>query len=791
MNIPSFYLQSLSVYKVFGQRVWFLITPLLLLVSFYFQSYFLAGFLLLLLSFHFFARFKSTPQLQESLSEVDFSRLYLAFEPSSLLALAKVKTTRELYEKIYDLREAKFIAIRLGLPQTLYSDLFLKSQELNESYYKTVFDLAIKLSDPYLHAGHLLAALILWAREMQIVLRAFDLKPEDIENVAYWQSRILKEENLLKTAWQRARIHSGGGLALEWATSATYILDQLSYDLSRPFEEGRFRIHLYGRSREIERLEEVLAKSSGANAVLVGEEGVGKRTIILGLAQKIAQHKTLPSLEYKRIRELNISALLAGASGSREVEARLIQVFNETAKAGNLILFIDNIVSLFADSNKEFALGKINASEILIPYLKHSALHIVGTATPADYRLIENNALVRGLLQKVEVERPSLKDTLLILEETCFYIESKHRLAISYKALVRVVELADRYIHDIPLPESAITLLEEAAIEASAQGITFLTAKMVEDVLEKKTKVKVGTAVGEERAKLLNLESYLHQRIVGQDEAIRAVANAMRRARAGLERGNKPIGSFLFVGPTGVGKTETAKALAEFYFGSEEAMVRLDMSEYQTPEGVARLIGSESTPGLLTEAVRNKPFTLLLLDEFEKCYPNIRDLFLQVLDDGRLTDYQGRLIDFRNTIIIATSNAGAEKIREAILANKSFLELKKEIIDLLLSTKAFKPELLNRFDEVILFLPLTLEEVKEVVRLMLKKLEDSLRDRAITLKLTEPAVEKLTREGYDPTMGARNLERLLKAKVEDLLARKILAGELSKGSTLIIDEDII
>jgi len=220
-------------------------------------------------------------------------------------------------------------------------------------------------------------------------------------------------------------------------------------------------------------------------------------------------------------------------------------------------------------------------------------------------------------------------------------------------------------------------------------------------------------------------------------------------------------------------------------------MVRLDMSEYQTPEGVARLIGSESRPGLLTEAVRNKPFTLLLLDEFEKCYPSIRDLFLQVLDDGRLTDYQGRLIDFRNTIIIATSNAGAEKIREAILANKSFLELKKEIIDLLLSTKAFKPELLNRFDEVILFLPLTLEEVKEVVRLMLKKLEDSLRDREITLKLTEPTVEKLAREGYDPTMGARNLERLLKAKVEDLLARKILAGELSKGSTLIIDEDMV
>lgn len=780
MEVPAKVYRHANWSHILGNNLIILSVFLALGAALIFGIYILAGFLLPLASFLIFVQATKDIASREGTGNLN---------PDAALIWQEVKTTQDLFLAAYNNNGGLFVAARLAIPKTIYRDYNLQSQPLSDGYLLKARELAAEIGEAEIYASHLFGALLLLAPELKSIMFDRELEDKDILNVVYWESRERNVHLKEKQAWRTVSVKKGGGVGADWAAGATYNLQQYSHDLSLLFANGKVDVKLFGRSDEISELERALSRSSGANAILVGEEGIGKRTIVLGLAERMVSGKVAVALQYKKVIELNITSAIAGASNPREVEARLIKLLNEATRAGNVVLFIDNIAALLGQAGGENTAGVIDASEVLIPYFKNSSLQVVGTATNEGFRQIENHPALSGLFEKIDVKEPSAGDCAKIVEEVAPQIESKNRVIITYKAIIKTIELADKYIHDVPFPEKAIDLLDMAAVYvATSKAGGLVTVKDVEVVAEQKTHIKVGVASADEKNILLNMEAELHKRVIGQEEAIKAVSDALRRARSGIDRGSKPIGSFLFLGPTGVGKTETAKAMAAVYFGAETAMIRFDMSEYQEQNSIEKLIGNPGQDGLLTEAVRMQPFALLLLDELEKSHAQVRDIFLQILDDGRLTDGKGRTVDFKNTIVIATSNAGAELIRQALLKNLPAETLKKDLLDYLQRENIFRPEFLNRFDGVISFLPLTMEQVMQVIDLMIVKLEQDMAEKDIKLTLTSAAKQKLAHLGYDPVMGARPLRRVLQEKVENYLAKAMLSGEIQRGSTVWLDE---
>jgi len=428
---------------------------------------------------------------------------------------------------------------------------------------------------------------------------------------------------------------------------------------------------------------------------------------------------------------LNIDAALAGATSLGETEERLVLALNEAVRAGNIILFVDNIDHLF--EQREAKPGALDLSALLLPYLQRSDFQLIGTTTYDGYhRWIESNPNLANVFERVEIKEPTPQQTLKIIEETALHFEARYKILILYQALKEIITLSDRYLGDRRFPEKAIDLLDEVcAFVAESKKKSLLTEEDVAELITQKIHVPVKEAEVEEKEKLLNLEARLHQRLVNQEEAVKEIAESLRRARTGLTPENRPIGSFLFLGPTGVGKTELAKTVAEVYFGKEERMIRLDMSEFQTKESLGRLIGNPAEPrGVLTEAVRRAPFSLLLLDEIEKSHPDILNVFLQVMDDGRLTDWQGRTINFTNLIIIGTSNAGTDYIQKELALGKRIEEIRETLVKEKISNY-FRPEFLNRFDAIVVFKPLGKKEIKEITKLLLKKLSAQLEQKGV------------------------------------------------------------
>ncbi len=621
------------------------------------------------------------------------------------------------------------------------------------------------------------------------ILFEVEVGPEDFENIIYFIEQYHLRVETERRFWEPANFKMTGGIAKDWASGWTVELQRYSRDITEQFSAGG-HIEIYGHQKETAELERALARSSGANAILVGDPGVGKSTIVLGLAEKVRSGRVGRALARKHIFELDVGAILAGASNPGEVDARLIKILNEAARAGNVIVYVSDIHTLIGGQGGS-QVGTIDASEAFLPYLRASSFQLIGSTTYEDYhRAIEQNRAIESLFEKIEVVPPSTLDSIRILEDVALHLESKHQVFIVYQAIKAAVELAERYIHDKPLPEKAIGLLDEAAVETAGRGEKVLLKGHVEQVVESRTDVPVSKAKEQEQTLLLNLEEIMHRRVINQTEAIKVVADAMRRVRAGLNRGKRPVGSFLFLGPTGVGKTETAKALAAAYFQSEKKMIRFDMSEYQSADSINRLIGSpndpRSTGGLLTQAIREDPFSLILLDELEKANSAVFNLLLQVLDEGRLTDNTGRTADFTNSIIIATSNAGSEYIRQAIESGKTPADLKTDLVDYLLREAIFRPEFLNRFDAVVAFESLSLENIKKVAEIQLKEVAELVRKQDIGLEIEPAAVEILAKVGLDPVMGARPLRRAIQDRVENLIAKKLLDGSLKRGETLLI-----
>ena len=639
--------------------------------------------------------------------------------------------------------------------------------------------------------------------------------------------------------------------------SGSAVLDQFGRNLTQLARERKLD-PVIGREREIERVMQVLSRRTKNNPVLIGEPGVGKTAIVEGLSQKIVSGDVPETIKGKQLYTLDLGALVAGSRYRGDFEERLKKVLKEIRTRGDIILFIDELHTLVGAGAAE---GAIDAASILKPMLARGELQTVGATTLDEYRKhLEKDAALERRFQPIKVEEPSLPHTIEILKGLRDRYESHHGVTITDQAVVAAANMADRYIADRYLPDKAIDLIDEAgsrlrirrmatppdykaieddiarvrhdkehAIEKQnfeaakkyrekeeellqrkaakeqewrAEGVDLFDVvdeEVIAEVLANWTGIPVYKLTEEETAKLLRMEEELHKRVIGQDDALKAVSQAIRRTRAGLKDPKRPSGSFIFLGPSGVGKTETAKTLAEFLFGDEDALIQLDMSEYMEKHTVSRLVGSPpgyvgyEEGGQLTEAVRRKPFSVVLFDEVEKAHPDVFNTLLQILEDGRLTDSQGRSVDFKNTVIIMTSNLGTADLRKAQVGFQktseavTYEKMKAKVNDALKAH--FRPEFLNRIDDVIVFHELTKDEVTEIIDLMIKRVRTQLEAQGLGIELTQAAKYLVVEKGYDPTLGARPLRRALQRLVEDPLSERILWKEFRAGETVIADAE--
>lgn len=723
---------------------------------------------------------------------------------------------------------------------------------------KKVLELALRealsLGHNYIGTEHILLGL---ARETEgVAARILADMEVDADRVRQEVMRVLSGPT---------KRHARGGGAAEASAEgkdrkASKVLDQFGRNLTRYAEEGKLD-PVIGRETEIERVMQILSRRTKNNPVLVGEPGVGKTAVVEGLAQRISKNDVPGLLKDKQIYTLDLGALVAGSKYRGEFEERLKKVMKEISERGDIILFIDEIHNLVGAGAAE---GAIDAASILKPALARGEIQTIGATTMDEYRKhLAKDAALERRFQQILVKEPTVEETKKILAGLRERYEAHHHVRITDEALEAAAYLADRYISDRFLPDKAVDLVDEAASRKRIQNMCASPdLKEVEDAIlevrrEKETAIEVQDfekaaslrdrerklvnqrheledkwqesegaveiSIGEEEIgevtamwtgipvtklteaethRLLRMEESLHKRVVGQEEAVRSVSRAIRRSRAGLKDPHRPAGSFIFLGPSGVGKTELARTLAEFLFGEESALIQVDMSEFMEKHAVSRLVGSPpgyvgyEEGGQLTESVRRRPYSVVLLDEIEKAHPDVFNILLQILEDGRLTDAQGRTVDFRNAIIIMTSNIGADIISKGQVlgfgetvaeGGLEYDEMKSRVTGEL--KKVFRPEFLNRVDEVIVFRKLTREEITGIVELMMARVEDQLKDREIGLALTPQAKALLADVGYDPTMGARPLRRAIQSLVEDLLAEEVLSGRFPAGSTVLLERE--
>jgi ATP-dependent Clp protease ATP-binding subunit ClpC len=628
-------------------------------------------------------------------------------------------------------------------------------------------------------------------------------------------------------------------------SSKTPALDQFGRDLTEQAREGKLD-PVIGRADEIEQTIEILSRRTKNNPALIGDPGVGKTAIVEGIAQRIVNDEVPETLAERRVVQLDLAGMVAGSKYRGEFEERLKKVIDEiTENEGNIILFVDELHTLVGAGAAE---GAMDAGNMLKPALARGELHVIGATTLDEYRKdVEGDPALERRFQPVLVREPTVDETIEILHGLKDRYEAFHRVRISEEAIIASAELSDRYIRDRFLPDKAIDLIDQAGArvrlrtktkddetrsleedlrrlarerdQATAaedygragslrdemdgrqgeleerrhgrQRAPEVTAEDIAQIVSRSTGIPISQLTAEERERLLRLEQQLHERIVGQEEAVEAVAEAIRRSRAGLGDPNRPVGSFLFLGPTGVGKTELARALAEVMFGDENLMLRFDMSEFQERHTVSRLVGAPpgyvgyEEAGQLTEQVRRRPYSVLLFDEIEKAHPDVFNILLQILDDGRLTDAQGRTVDFKHSVVIMTSNLGADRIQQFAREGGDFDQLKDELMQVL--RQSFRPEFINRIDEIIVFRALDDRQLAQITRLLLDKLARRLRAQHIEVEFTDSAVELLAHEGFDPEFGARPLRRTIQRLVENELSRMVLSGAVNEGDRITVD----
>lgn len=603
---------------------------------------------------------------------------------------------------------------------------------------------------------------------------ANNITEEDIRYITEWYKDHQREMDLRTKFWTKEFLDRIPPIGMSWASGYTPILDNFSHNEKSELIDldEHFFFSLY--KKEIELAEHILAQSGRNNVLVVGEEGVGKRFILKGLERLIETGRALPALSFKRFIWLDAEALLSGIENGGELRKRLEEVFQEALRAGNIVLGIERFHSLLDPLLPEIP-------DILIPFLQSEYSQVIATTTPQFLASRVQRQDLASQFGKITLQEPTIEQTALTLQEFVWHLEQKEKMFIPYQSMKKIVELADRFSVDIPRPQKDIDFLQEALSFAKGKGKPQLEVPDILEVFSQRTGIPLGVVGEEEKEKLLHLEDLLHQRLVDQKEAVQAISRSLKRARVSVRETRRPIGSFLFLGPTGVGKTTAAKVLAQLYFGQEEAMVRFDMSEYQQLQDIERLID------LMAQEVRQKPYSLLLVDEIEKSHEKILHLFLQILDEGILTDTKGIKVDFRNLIIIATSNAGSEFIRNNI-SRVGTKEFEQDLLNGLQEKGIFTPEFLNRFDSVVTFKPLEPKELEQIALLLLNDLADRVKkEHNIDLVLTPELQTFLATKGFDPQYGARPMRRVLQDAIETTIANKILTGEIKRGQSLTLN----
>jgi ATP-dependent Clp protease ATP-binding subunit ClpC len=689
--------------------------------------------------------------------------------PANILARLKAPLTpQSLWNVLATEPTAQFMTNHLLLHPPSVAGQISSEEQAMSGVWQQAAALASAANEQELHGGILATAIILQTPGLMATLTASKMGKEDIMEVLAWTQRELALSRRPKPYF--------GGLGRDWATGFTPVLEQFSQNISHGIETAGGLIPHRAHADLLDGISHNL--SQGSAVALVGYDGTGKTALVDGLAQHLLEGN-VPNLRYYQVVSLNASMILSHQGA--QLEQLILRLFGEAVSAGNIILFLDDAHLFFGSG-----VGAFDMSQVLQPVLKNHNLKLIAAFTPGDWQDLRNlHGSLAESFTPITVNEPSGELVMEVVEDIAVGLEHQQRLLISYEAVREAYRLSGQYMQEQSYPGKAIQLLEQAFPYASHQVVT---AASVQQAVEKTRGVRVSAAAAPEVDMLLHLEDRIHERMINQTRAVGVVASALRRGRAGVSNPKRPVGSFLFLGPTGVGKTELARSLAAVYFGDENQMIRLDMSEYQQASDVTRLLATGgSQEQSLIASIRQQPFTVVLFDEIEKAHPNILNLFLQMLDEGQLTDEQGRPASFKSSIIIATSNAGAVDITQQVKTTGNLEAFERPLVDKLIREGQFKPELVNRFDEVVLFRPLTEEELAQVANVMLREVNRTLATQHITVQLTDAALKQIVHAGYDPEFGARPMRRIIQKTVENAVAVKILQGQAQPGSTITLD----
>lgn len=679
---------------------------------------------------------------------------------------------KQLVNLLFKTNGGKFLAVRLGV-MPLLDHASDEIKDINLIWQKAL-EIRQKLGYPHISSAVVVVGVLRAMPGSDNYLASMKMSEQDLFNVVKWYEQLLAK---IHSGQQK---HSGGGLGRDWSFGYTPFLDRYASNISsHVLLSGDMDSDLPSRQAAISQIIHNLSQGARRNAALVGGLGSGKTTLVVDIAKKLMSgDKDVPeSLRFRQIFALDPSTLISRASGRGELEALMQHLMFEAFHAKSVILFLDDAQLFFEEGT-----GSVDLNNVLLPVLEAGSLKIILAMDEQRWlRISQSNPALAQAFNRVAITPTDEAETMLAMEDQVPLLEHQSNVVYSYQSLVAAYRLSNRFLADQVMPGKALKLLEAAAGFADQ---SYVTEQSVEQAIEKTQGVKVGTAnTGQERQTLLNLEQLIHHRMVNQTRAVQVVSDALRRARAGVRNPSRPIGTFLFLGPTGVGKTELARSVAAVFFGGENQMVRVDLNEYSGADDVKRLIADAAQDqNSLTAQIARNPFSVVLLDEIEKAHPNVLNTLLQMLDEGILRDINNRQVSFRDAVIIATSNAGADRIRQHIDAGEKLEQFEQQFVNELISSNIFRPEFLNRFDETVLFRPLTPDELLQVVDLILNSVNKNLAPQKISVNVDQDAKQLLVQAGYDPRLGARPMRRVVQRVVENIVANQMLSGTALPGS---------
>ena len=687
-------------------------------------------------------------------------------------------TPKDIAEVVGRTRAGQFLAVRLGITPNFLSNIASEDRAMTDDIWRSAVKIWRETDSPKITGAVVAAAIIEQFPAYDALLANMRIELNDVKECIRWYERI---KDLIEQFKQKPL--RTGGIARDWSFGFTPLLSRFAQNLSQQVSGGRTMSQLEAHQSTVDQMIRTFSSGGRQNITLVGQDGSGKRTVVAAFAEMLIDgHTEVPSqLLYQQVFMLDASSLISTASGRGELEGLVTQIMNEAYLSKNVILYLDNAQLFF-----EEGVGSVDLSNVLLPVIEAGNLRMILSMDEQRFlQISQRNTQLVHALNTIAIQPATRDETMRIMRDQLLNFEARHNVVYMYQALVEAYRIGERYVQDLAMPGRALKVLESAANYANGGLVTQQT---IDEAVEKTMGIKIATANNDdERAMLLNLEELIHQRMINQTRAVAVVSDAIRRARAGVRNLDRPIGTFLFLGPTGVGKTELSKALADVYFGGEGSLIRLDLNEFVRPEDVGRLIADGANDPLsLTAQAQKKPFSVVLLDEIEKAHPQVLTTLLQLLDEGILRDEKNREISFRDAIVIATSNAGADRIREYIERGYQLEQFEQTFTDELISSGQFRPEFLNRFDEIVLFRPLSKEELLRVVDLILAGINKTLESQKIQVAVEQEGKRLLVEAGYDPRLGARPMRRVVQRVIENTVAKQLLAGTVAPGSTTII-----